>query len=382
MGDMADALRRFMTTQPTQSNGQYADGLAPFTVPPAGDVPRYYQPGQQDIMLAQPYGPSGNSFRAGIGQFLDKVNSGHTVPGWVTRLFTDPPPEYGDIRGAIDRAVPMESLALTGGMPMAARGAAGAFGGRLGTAAKPAMKESTPVERAEAMGFRANMPLAFGVVPEGERVASAAINVGGRIFKGPTHLDAMQSAERALGIPFDQMEHGPILDGFVTNTGRYVSRWEAADLAALGEQGKTGGIFGATRGLASEDTAMSSAPPSGKFNIGATAPGLPGGQGVWGYRSDIAPPGTQTLWHRTERPAAMDAQGVRDYELQSSLQGAWEAGHDAVLLKNYTTPAGKKTDVIVVKDPAQLRSPNAEFNPRKRSLGDILSSAESGAKVA
>jgi hypothetical protein len=36
----------------------------------------------------------------------------------------------------------------------------------------------------------------------------------------------------------------------------------------------------------------------------------------------------------------MDVAGLKDHEIQASLQDAWDSGYDAVMLKNYNTPAG------------------------------------------
>jgi hypothetical protein len=93
------------------------------------------------------------------------------------------------------------------------------------------------VARATGMGFRPNMPLLFGSAPEGEKIAQAAINVNGNIFAGPSHFDAVQQAEKSLGMPFEAMQHGPILDGFVTDSGRFVSRYEAGHVAGAPQQG-------------------------------------------------------------------------------------------------------------------------------------------------
>jgi hypothetical protein len=54
------------------------------------------------------------------------------------------------------------------------------------------------------------------------------------------------------------------------------------------------------------------------------------------------------------------------------LADAWAQGHDSVLLKNYTLPGGISGDVLVVRDPAQLRSPFAQFDPAKRYSRDLL----------
>ena len=190
--------------------------------------------------------------------------------------------------------------------------------------------------------------------------------------------------------------------GFTTNSGRFVSRQEAAEIAARRGQGETRGSWGTGQGLVSEHTAMSSAPPKADHQTGATAPGLPGGNGVWGYyrspesassspaapsaRGRTTPPGmdapgeytsarTAALWHRAENPVAMDAAGRQDHEVRATLMNAWDQGYDAVVMRNYTTPAGEVRDVLVVKDPAQLRSPSARFDPRKKNSADLLAGA-------
>jgi hypothetical protein len=97
---------------------------------------------------------------------------------------------------------------------------------------------------------------------------------------------------------------------------------------------------------------------------------------VWGYRAPgSAAPDTIAVWHRADRPVSVDAAGVREDDIQKTLRRAWEAGYDAVRLKNYTTPGGEIRDVIVVKDPAQLRSPSARFDPRKKNSADLLAGA-------
>lgn len=82
------------------------------------------------------------------------------------------------------------------------------------------------------------------------------------------------------------------------------------------------------------------------------------------------------LLHRTENPAMIDLQGDEmNHEIAATLEDAFSNGHDAVLLKNYTTPGGKTgRNIIVVKDPSQLRSPHAAFDPAKIDSGDILAS--------
>ena len=90
---------------------------------------------------------------------------------------------------------------------------------------------------------------------------------------------------------------------------------------------------------------------------------------------------TALLWHRAERPGQFDARGLAEGNINATLMNAWDAGHDAVLIKNYATPDGKTVDVIVVRDPAQLRDPKAKFDPRKRDSADLLAGLGGGAMV-
>src|SRR5262245_27373871 len=203
--------------------------------------------------------------------------------------------------------------------------------------------------------------LAFGV-------PAALILANGLIFTARSHGEAIRKAERELGIPVEEMTFGPIADGFITNSGRFVSRQEAAEIAARGGQGETRGSSGIGQGLVSEHTAMSSAPPKADYQTGGTAPGLPGGNGVWGYyrspeseSSSLAAPSargrttpprmdapgeytsapTSALWHRSKRHNQLDASGLPDHEVRAALMKAWDQGYDAVVMRNYTTPAGE-----------------------------------------
>jgi hypothetical protein len=298
---------------------------------------------------------------------------------------------------AIEDATNIAGLAtaspLAGARGAATLGSGAVRSARVAQAAALPMDEAARLARAQAMGFRSDMPLGFAVAPADEKIATAALNVNGRIYTGPSHMDAMMAAERIEKMPLDEMRQGPILDGFVTNTGRFVSRWEAADIAARAKQGTPSGAFGATRGLASENTKQvapftewatndaagqaslarqiqqRSGTPTGP-DIAATAPGLPGGHGIWG---DLGTAGNPQLWHRTERPAVVDAQGLQDSEIQARLKDAWDRGHDAVMVKNYTRPGGQKPEpVIVVRDPNQIRSPSAAFDPELKTSRNLL----------
>ena len=233
------------------------------------------------------------------------------------------------------------------------------------------------------MGFRRDMSAVFGTAPEGEEDRIGRDQCERQDLYRPSHGQAIVRAEEGEGMPLGDMTLGPIPDGFVTDAGRYVSRREAADIAARTSQGQTRGRWGATRGLASEDVTPASGPshPT-RVQTAATAPGIPGGSGVWGVlgprgAEGTAPlqPGETVLWHRAQRPGKLDARNLQDYEIQSSLQNAWEQGHDAVTITNYTRPHGTKPEtILVVRDPNQLRSPAAAFNPAKRNSANLLAS--------
>jgi hypothetical protein len=45
------------------------------------------------------------------------------------------------------------------------------------------------------------------------------------------------------------------------------------------------------------------------------------------------------------------------------MRSAWETDNDSMVLKNYISPGGKRGDVLVVRDPAQLRDLKARFHP-------------------
>jgi hypothetical protein len=268
--------------------------------------------------------------------------------------------------------------------------ALGTGGVVLGMAVPPArplrrlpMDEASRVARAEAMGFDTDMPVRFGRAPKGETVASSAIKANGRIFTGRTHLEAVDKAEAELGIPLNDMELDPIADGFVTSAGRYISRREADDIARREGQGEAAGLFGLVHGLSSERLRPRASARRLARETGATAPGLRGGSGVWGVlpREPAEAAEANLLWHRAERRGQFEARGLEDHEIQATLQNAWEAGFDAAIIRNYTTPDGKTVDVIVVKDPAQLRAPKARFDPKKRNSADLLAGLGGAAVV-
>lgn len=52
----------------------------------------------------------------------------------------------------------------------------------------------------------------------------------------------------------------------------------------------------------------------------------------------------------------------------------FQKNFDSVILENYIRPGGTEPQtVIIVRDPSQLRSPDATFNPDKRGSWNIMS---------
>lgn len=90
------------------------------------------------------------------------------------------------------------------------------------------------------------------------------------------------------------------------------------------------------------------------------------------------------LLHRADRPAVLELTGdEKNLEIAATLREAWDNGYDAVMMKNYTTPSGVKgKTILVVKDPSQLRSPNAKFDPAKKNSSDLLAGLAGGAILA
>jgi hypothetical protein len=90
------------------------------------------------------------------------------------------------------------------------------------------------------------------------------------------------------------------------------------------------------------------------------------------------------LLHRADRPGTLDLAGenVTTGEVAATLHDAWDAGYDAVRLKNFQMSDGRRADFLVVKDPSQLRSPSAAFDPAKKSSRNLLAGIAGGGILA
>src|SRR5262249_56247863 len=105
-------------------------------------------------------------------------------------------------------------------------------------------------------GCGRNMTIGLGVAPEGEKISTSAVKVNNRLFTGVTHGHAMEEAERALGKPFDKLKKAPIWHGFITDSGRFISRPEANYIAEHARQAQSKGRVATAFGLSSEETNM------------------------------------------------------------------------------------------------------------------------------
>lgn len=88
-------------------------------------------------------------------------------------------------------------------------------------------------------------------------------------------------------------------------------------------------------------------------------------------------PAVMPLMYRSDRRAALTLDGSEtNLEVAATLNQAFrDGGYDAVVLRNYTTPNGSNGhDVVVVRDPSQLRSVNAAFDPSRKSSANLLAS--------
>lgn len=110
--------------------------------------------------------------------------------------------------------------------------------------------------------------------------------------------------------------------------------------------------------------------------------------GVWvardpvtaGFHSEIAArhldQGQQIypLLHRADKPGRVVLKGDEsNNRIAGAILDAYEKGHDAILFENYNTPNGAPTrQIMVIRNPEQLRSIFAKFDPNKRDSPDLL----------
>ena len=72
-------------------------------------------------------------------------------------------------------------------------------------------------------------------VPQPERITSAAIKFNGEIVRGLSHGLAVLELEK-IHPNWKTISHDPVEEGFLTSSGRFVDRKEAAEIADRAEQ--------------------------------------------------------------------------------------------------------------------------------------------------
>lgn len=81
------------------------------------------------------------------------------------------------------------------------------------------------------------------------------------------------------------------------------------------------------------------------------------------------------LVHRAEKPAAISLEGSESPgEIAATISAAWEDGFDSLMLKNVidTDDRSKKWTYIIVKDPSQLRRPDAKFDKKSKLSSGLM----------
>jgi hypothetical protein len=88
------------------------------------------------------------------------------------------------------------------------------------------------------------------------------------------------------------------------------------------------------------------------------------------------------LRFRSRKPARVHLEGDElEYDIAATIAQAWEDGFDSIVFENFSLPSGKSGSILIVKDPAQLRSPWAKFDPKKRDSADLLAGLAGGGAV-
>jgi hypothetical protein len=82
------------------------------------------------------------------------------------------------------------------------------------------------------------------------------------------------------------------------------------------------------------------------------------------------------LRFRWNRAASMNLpENIKNIEMAATIQDAQEAGYDLLKMNNYTTPSGRKEGFVFLKNPNQIRSLFAAFDPARINSKDLLATA-------
>jgi hypothetical protein len=131
------------------------------------------------------------------------------------------------------------------------------------------------------------------------------------------------------------------------------------------------------------------------LNKGGAVTGVPTArQGIWTSVDDATPanffaelaaektgrnPRVMPLLGRADNPLVLQLEGYpTPKQLNRAIGEAWKAGHDAVVVRNHFHGMGPTGDTLVVRNPNQLRSSQAAFDPAKRNSSKLLAGIAAG----
>ena len=220
---------------------------------------------------------------------------------------------------------------------------------------------------------RAAQTFAFGLPMAGIGLAErGALGAAGSL---PTRLPETTAARAlALGFRLDPfVYHGT--DVPVDFTGfRAIPPWEAI------RTGRPPGVSVAE----SPAVANRFAEPSQRSRLGLSPTSPPPGFPSNPARSPAPGPRVYPLLMRSEKPASLRLSPGDDWgDIWRTVANTFGSGYDAVRLSNYTMfpDLGPQT-IWMIRDPAQLRSPFAAFDPARRSSNDLLAGSAVPAPLA
>lgn len=213
------------------------------------------------------------------------------------------------------------------------------------------------------LGGLSAVPVAGGLVKAGRAVEGA--------------LDMSQAArmQRAVGQerPFDINQ-----EWYIGTPVNIESTPEKGFRAAKTENVGRDVIFGTDSPLIAEEYSRGTVsfdedPLTGKFPVIES-----------NYRNQSPSGGVYRVFSGAQNPKRIDAKGKKWFELPMNqiTSNAFDEGHDAVIYENIIDSmygSSFPSNVIVWKNPSDVRSIKAAFDPSKRSSGELLASVAGGA---
>lgn len=207
-----------------------------------------------------------------------------------------------------------------------------------------------------------------------ETVAHAAVKAGDQIFTGRNHVEAMDAAEKA-GVDRLQlsMSAGDLtvpgakpIDGFVTSTGRYVSREEAMTISRAADQGITNSLEPSVTGLMAEDLSPDNEAPSPAINLAAVEETIKSKPGA----------NTKRLAQLLGPKLYGDPTNMDQIAVKEMLQNSFDALKSLIEKGIATNPAidikfDKKTRTITVQDNGSGMKPETLGGPFLQIAGTL-----------